>query len=36
LKKIESKINVIGERYAVGEMDKPIYKKLISKFNIDK
>jgi|TARA_B110000091_G_scaffold206784_1_gene244101 site-specific DNA recombinase len=36
LKKIESKIDIIGERYPIGEIDKPIYKKFISKFKIEK
>ena len=36
MKKIESKIDIIGERYPIGEIDKPIYKKFISKFKIEK
>jgi site-specific DNA recombinase len=36
LKKLESKIDTIEERYAIGEIDKPIYIKFISKFNIEK
>ncbi len=36
MKKVESKIVAIGERYAIGEIDKPIYKKFIFKFNIEK
>lgn len=36
LKKLESKIDTIEERYAIGEINKPIYKKFISKFNIEK
>ena len=36
LKKMESKINTIEERYAIGEIDKPIYEKVISKYNVEK
>tara|TARA_B110001469_G_C9383279_1_gene198522 strand:+ start:244 stop:582 length:339 start_codon:yes stop_codon:yes gene_type:complete len=36
MKKVEPKIDTIEERYAIGEIDKPIYKKFISKFNIEK
>jgi site-specific DNA recombinase len=36
LKKMESKIDTLEERYAIGEIDKPIYEKFISKFNIEK
>ena len=36
LKKRESKIDTIEERYAIGEIDKTIYRKFISKFNIEK
>ena len=36
LKKMDSKIDTIEERYAIGEIDNTIYKKFISKFNIEK
>ena len=36
MKKLESKIDTIEERYAIGEIDKTIYRKFISKFNIEK
>ena len=36
LKKMESKIDTIEERYAIGEIDKPIYEKFISKYNVEK
>ena len=36
MKKRESKIDTIEERYAIGEIDKTIYRKFISKFNIEK
>ena len=36
MKKIEAKIDVLEERYAIGEIDKNIFKKFIAKFNSEK